>query len=157
MSASICSLGRTPASVSALALIMTMNRIIGSPRWSELEPLFSALQVRRTENAEIDMVRRSIGQEWHRQALVAAEQHRSRDRGCTESLADAVDDGIDRTRRVPTEGQRQLDSAVVFEIGERHADERQPLAGDRRLDSRVQPSGRGENDIRFARRLSQRV
>src|SRR5919199_310875 len=155
ISASSSWLGSTPASVSLSALSRTMNRIDRVSFGGVESRLLALSSLRRTSSGEIDMVRGSIRQQRHAQAPVAAEQHRARDRRRPEPLAHVIDRGVDGAGRMSAERQGQLHRAVVLQIGQGDADERQSLAGDQRSHRRQKTSGGGEENLRFGGGLNQ--
>ena len=69
----------------------------------------------------------SVGEHRHRQARVAAEQHGPGDRGRAEPVADVVERGVEGAAASPVERQRELDGAVVVEVADRDADQREAL------------------------------
>ena len=90
-------------------------------------------------------------------ALVAAEQHGAGDRRRPEAVAHVVERGVERLGAPAVERQRELDRAVVVEVGERDADEREALALDQRHRRGEQVPRRGEDRLGLGRRLGQRV
>ena len=59
-----------------------------------------------------------IGQERHGQARVAAEEYRARQRRRAEAPPNLVDRGVELPAALTVEGKRELDGAVVVEVGD---------------------------------------
>ncbi len=84
----------------------------------------------------------SVGEQRHRQARVVAEQHGPGDSGGSEPVAHLVQCGVQGTAAVAIQRQRELDGAVVAEIGQCHADQREARPRRRRRRGRRAGSSR---------------
>jgi hypothetical protein len=98
-----------------------------------------------------------VGKERHRRALITAEQHGAGHGLRSEPVAHAVDRGVEGVAAVAVERQRELAGAVALEAGDRHADQREALALDRRHRGREQAAGRVEDGPGVSGRAGQRV
>ena len=101
--------------------------------------------------------RASIGEERHRLALVAAQEHRPRDRPGSEPIADLVDRGVEGAGTLSGERQGELDGTIILEVAEGDADERKSLMLDHRPGGLEQLSGGGEDRLGLGRRLEEGV
>ena len=60
----------------------------------------------------------SIGEQWHRRPLVAAQEHGPGDSGGSKLVTHLVGRGIDSAGMPPVEWQRELDGIVILEVAE---------------------------------------
>ena len=90
----------------------------------------NSLRLRRFRSANQAEESMSIGEQGRRHRLVPAEEHGPGDGGRPEPLAHPVEGGVEGTGDDAVERQRKLHGAAVVEVGDRHPDQRHPLALD---------------------------